>query len=79
MNEAQLRPYRPRVKHQLDPILISAALDDVIAELARDRLDLRQVCLGNPTPEFRGLVVHENGEHADLDALIKILAPAWKP
>lgn len=63
---------------EIDPFLVAAGFLDAIPHLPGDGLDLTEVRPRDPTGEFAQSLVHQNGNHADLDALIEVLAAAGK-
>lgn len=60
------------------PFLVAAGFNDPVAHLSGDGLDLTEIGAGDPARELEKLLVHQNGDHTDLDALIKIFTAAWK-
>src|SRR5919112_4237485 len=80
MHQPQVRlgPGEAMAEAEVDPLVVSAAFDGVIAHLLGDGFDLPEVASGDPAREFPQPLVHENGHHADLDPLIEVFAAGWK-
>ncbi len=62
----------------IHPFLVSAAFLDAVAHLLGDGLNLTEVRPGDPARELGQTLVHQNGDHADFDALVEILAATGK-
>jgi len=60
------------------PFLIPAVFLDAVAHLLGDGLHLAESGARDPARELGETLIHQNGDHADLDALIEILAAAGK-
>ena len=60
------------------PFPVAAVFLNAIAHLLGDGLDLAEVRARDPAGELAQTLVHQNGNHADLDALIEIFAAAGK-
>jgi hypothetical protein len=78
MNELELGPRLPEAEQHLDGITVPVSLDHAVAKLPRQGPDLVEIVGRNPSIELELPGIHENGEHADFDALVEILAATRK-
>src|SRR5215211_334659 len=79
VDQLQLRAGRPGSEHEFRPPVAPLAFDHMVAELLGERSGLVEVRAGDPTAELARAHVHEDGQHADLDALVEVLVAPRKP
>jgi hypothetical protein len=76
--QLELRPGPAGFEENVRDVRIRRAADEVVAELFGKRAGLVQVLDGDRALEIHAARRHQDGEHADLNALIELLGPMGK-